>query len=782
MKKILVGFAGLPLWGLGAALMHRLRFSAKMLLISVAFIVPIAWLMAVMVHNRQQELDITAQERAGVRYARVIYPAIDLAGVWRQQSRNAAFGENSDQLGSSRQAFDAMYAKLQSIDAELGAQLGTRDIFTRLTSAVENARAVQPSPTAKADPELVYNGMIGVSRNLAELLDVVTDGSGLALDPELASYHLMSAVLLRGPSVIQLTVEVRGLVRSALKTGQLSAQNSERLAGYLALLEHDTADIKHSLDKVQKAAPDYASRLSRGAIDATQTLIRQVRQIAPAGVTDIKGDAPAFVQGVNRTLQGQFAQIEKNLIVLDEMLAQRQDTILRSLWLALAVTLLSLLLVIYFFMGFFRAMDDGFKALRRHLMNIAMGDLRSDIQRNGRDEVADMLKELSNMQIALGMTVHQVQQASDQVVHSSQEIADGMRDLADRTSSAAAALEQSSAALEQTKSTVALTAESVDKVSRIAGDNANTASKGGAVMIDVADTMARIQTSSQKISDIIGVIDGIAFQTNILALNAAVEAARAGEQGRGFAVVATEVRALAGRSAAAAKEIKVLISTSTQEVSKGTDIVQQASEHMQQIVNNAEQVKNLLDDVSKGAREQAMGIGQIGDGVRELDSSTQANAALVEQMLGLAQTLNGAAVRMAAQVDEFRLPGAKAAPLVEGIDVDSIIDGHRQWKVKLREAVDSGIKVDVATLSRDDCCALGKWIYADGQRLRARSSFTMLVNNHAHFHQVAGQVGQLINDGHLEQAVDALAPNTPFSNATTDVVMVLSAAKRLGFV
>jgi methyl-accepting chemotaxis protein len=137
---------------------------------------------------------------------------------------------------------------------------------------------------------------------------------------------------------------------------------------------------------------------------------------------------------------------------------------------------------------------------------------------------------------------------------------------------------------------------------------------------------------------------------------------------------------------------------------------------------------------------------------------------------------------MAAQVDEFRLPGAKSSALVEGIDVDAIIDGHRQWKVKLRDAIETGDTVDVATLSRDDCCGLGKWIYADGQRLRERSSFTALVNNHARFHRVAGQVGQLINERRYEQAVDALAPNTPFTTATSDVVMVLSAAKRLGFV
>jgi methyl-accepting chemotaxis protein len=396
--------------------------------------------------------------------------------------------------------------------------------------------------------------------------------------------------------------------------------------------------------------------------------------------------------------------------------------------------------------------------------------------------VAGLLKELNYMQVALGLTVKQVHEASDSVVSSSLDIAHSMQDLASRTESAAAALEQSSAALEQTNSTVHMTAESVSKASDIATNNASTASEGGAVMQNVAQTMTRIQASSQKISDIIGVIDGIAFQTNILALNAAVEAARAGEQGRGFAVVATEVRALAGRSAAAAKEIKTLITTSTEEVTKGSEIVRQAGEHMHQIVESAAQVKNLLDEVSNGAREQSIGIGQIGEAVSELDRNTQANALLVEQTATLSRTLSSAAVMMAAQVDEFRLAGVQSSAKVEGIDVDAIIDGHRQWKVKLRDAIENGEKVDVATLSRDDCCALGKWIYADGQRLRERASFTALVGNHAHFHSVAGRVGALINEGRFEQAIDALAPNTEFSHATSDVVMVLSAAKRLGFV
>jgi len=773
MKKMVAVLVGWSLWHPAAALMRQLRLPAKMLLISAAFALPLAWLLGMYANTSLGGLDFVQQEREGVRYAQAIYPALDAAGAWRFQARNAAAGDSSAQVEEARRKFEGAFKTLAALDGEFGKKLGTTAAFNTVQTSVQTALAGQ------GQPQDLFAAM---SRALVALLDTVTDSSGLALDPELPTYYLMNAVLVHAPNVIQNTAELRGLGRDALTSGTLAPEVCARIEQRLAISQHERQQAMISLEKVKKADPERAKQLLANAPGVTEGFETLVRTTFAPGVSEVKGDSAAYLTTANQALQTQFAQVAKNLEVLDVMLADRQVQLTRGLWLALMVVVLGVLLAGYLFAGFFISMNSGFKALRQHLISISMGDLRGDIKTTGADEVAGLLKELGTMQMALGITVKQVHEASNAVVNSSLEISQSMQDLAARTESAAAALEQSSAALEQTNSTVSMTAESVSKASEIATGNASNASRGGAVMQDVAQTMARIQASSQKISDIIGVIDGIAFQTNILALNAAVEAARAGEQGRGFAVVATEVRALAGRSAAAAKEIKTLITTSTDEVTKGAEIVRQAGEHMHQIVESAAQVKNLLDEVSNGAREQSIGIGQIGEAVSELDRNTQANASLVEQTAALSQTLSSAAVMMAAQVDEFRLAGAKASAPVEGIDVDAIIDGHRQWKVKLRDAIENGDKVDVATLSRDDCCALGKWIYADGQRLRERASFTALVNNHAHFHSVAGQVGKLINEGHLEQAIDALAPNTPFTQATSDVVMVLSAAKRLGFV
>jgi hypothetical protein len=263
-----------------------------------------------------------------------------------------------------------------------------------------------------------------------------------------------------------------------------------------------------------------------------------------------------------------------------------------------------------------------------------------------------------------------------------------------------------------------------------------------------------------------------------------VEAARAGEAGRGFAVVAGEVRQLAQRSGQAAREIKDLIERTVQDVAAGVDVVRGVGGVMQEITESARRTRELMDEVANAAREQRLGVQQIGEAVQELDRNTQQNAALAEETATASAAQRDAALRMAALVDEFRLAGSHSQypSAVSGVDIDAVIDAHRQWKVKLRDAIERQQTVDVDTLRRDDCCALGKWIYGEGkQRFSDRPRFGELIERHKHFHQVAAGVGDIINQRRYLEAEQALAPGTPFSQATRGVVQVLAAAKRIGF-
>jgi methyl-accepting chemotaxis protein len=766
------------LWAPAAGLMRKLRFPGKMALISLAFMLPVVWLLGQFLLSEREDLDFVALERQGVAYAQALYPALEAADQWRFAARSAAFGDNAAQLPEARAQVEKAFAVLRERQQAVGATLDTAIAWEEVEQTV-----AQVQGRDSASPDAIYTSMTGLSRELTELLDVVTDHSGLALDPEMASYYLMSGTLMRAPSIIRRTGELRGLTGGALRAGRIEPPQAARLIELRSLLGDVLVSARDEMAKAGKAAGELRRGLMLETFGQTQAYLKAVDTQFPPGQVELQGDARALITLANQTLQVQHKQVKTNLGVLDQLLAAREQRLITTLWVDLAVTALSLLLVLFLVMGFYRSMFGGFKALRRHLLAISMGDLRANINGRGRDEVSDLLREVGYMQASLRETVTQVQGASDSVVQASMEIATGTRDLSSRTEAAAAALEESSAALEQTTSSVEHTAESARQASHIAVDNAQVAERGGAVMSQVVETMERIQSSSRKINDIIGVIDGIAFQTNILALNAAVEAARAGEQGRGFAVVAGEVRNLAQRSAQAAKEIKGLISSSVDDVDRGMSVVRSAGDAMHEIVDHANQVRQLLDEVAGGTKEQSMGISQIGQAVQELDRNTQANATLVDQTAVAAASQRSAAVRMAAQVDEFRLPGAEGKPkeLVEGVDVDVYIDAHRQWKVKLRDAIESRGKVDVATLSRDDCCALGQWIYGDGQRLSARPGFIDLIGRHKRFHSVAGGVAELINQRHYRQAEDALAPGTPFSAATSEVVLALSSAKRLGF-
>jgi len=333
-----------------------------------------------------------------------------------------------------------------------------------------------------------------------------------------------------------------------------------------------------------------------------------------------------------------------------------RDAQRHRLILVLGVLVAALAVAAYVFVTFYKVNKGGLEVVSRHLNELSDGDLRNKPNEPwGKDEPAMLILDLHKLYDSMYELIRRVRHSARELNVTAKEIAAASTDLSARTEAAAASLEEQAASMEEIGSTVSSTAEQAHTASRFAGENAQVAEQGGAVIGQVVQTMRDINDSSARISDIIGVIDGIAFQTNILALNAAVEAARAGEAGRGFAVVATEVRNLAQRSAEAAREIKSLITASVEQVGNGTEVVEKAGATMRDVVTNARQINTYLTEIATAAREQAVGVEQVVQSIQALDHDTQQNSALVEETNAAAEALRSQAETLTHEIARFKV-------------------------------------------------------------------------------------------------------------------------------
>ena len=443
--------------------------------------------------------------------------------------------------------------------------------------------------------------------------------------------------------------------------------------------------------------------------------------------------------------------------------------------------------------GFFRQISQGINDLLEvnsqalgdigaMLTRLSQGDLTHKIDTNYQGMLG-RLKDDANVTVDnLQEIIFSIKSATDAINTAAQEIASGNQDLSSRTEQQASSLEETASSMEELTSTVRQNADNARQANELATKAQQVAEKGGQVVSQVVDTMGAIHQSSNKISDIISVIDGIAFQTNILALNAAVEAARAGEQGRGFAVVATEVRNLAQRSAAAAREIKGLISDSVDKVETGGRLVDQAGQTMGEVVASIQRVAKIMADISDATREQTAGIEQVGLAVTQMDEMTQQNAALVEQAAAAAESLEEQARNLAQSVSIFRLSGGLVVhgqSQLAGLDFDGAIAAHGKWKQRLLDFVaGGGEQLDPAVVGRDDQCALGCWIHGDGRALRGNAQYTDLKAEHAGFHRCAADVIRTQIEGNTAGAREQIAAE--FSNRSRRVIGLLESMRSSG--
>ncbi len=632
-------------WAPGVKLFRTLQFRAKALIILGALLVPLAMLLVFQWQLGSEKINIAMAERDGVRYIRVLSELGRTATLRRHAATLGA-----PDLAERQKQVTESFAKVHGVQAELGVPFGLKDKFDDVRRLHDELSA---SPTA-GKPDDTMQAHTRFLDSVWALSAAVADASQLSLDPDLDTYHMMNISVARGPRQTENTARIFTLGSLILQTKTFAPDRHDRLVSWSAVQGILDDDVEASYGAGIAVDPATARLFDmKGTDEAFDAFMKAAQTLAASStVAPMEG----FAALGEKVLAKQQELNGKILEELDHRLQIRADKaqgqlVAQSMFVAFCVALAA-----YLFYSFYLVTHGGLREVQKHLEAMTAGDLTTHPRPWGKDEAARLMGSLADMQQSLRSIVHKVRGSSENIVHSTAEISDGAMDLSSRTEQAAANLQQSAAAMDEISSTVQATSDQARQASSIAHGNADQAEQGGKIIGSMVETMQSIHASSSKIGDIIGVIDGIAFQTNILALNAAVEAARAGEAGRGFAVVASEVRALAQRSAAAAREIKSLITTSVDQVDQGARIVRNAGETIASLVASTHEVNRLLAAIATGANEQATGVGQTTQAVQDLDSMTQQNAALVEQSAAAAASLKEQALKLADEVARFKLP------------------------------------------------------------------------------------------------------------------------------
>jgi methyl-accepting chemotaxis protein len=572
---------------------------------------------------------------------------------------SASFLAGNASAGTARQAkqqeVEQAFAKAS---ASVGAALKDASMIAQVQAMQHAWQEWVASVRDKtiAGPESFQKHTALIADQMA-ILERIVEVSELMLDPEPSSHYMIGAVLGDLPSLTEYLGQARAIGSTLLVKQEASAKDRARLDMLMHMARHNFEETHSAFVKALAAQPALAAALEVPvdvALNAGEIgLALPNEKIVQASVLDYPPND--YFSGMTRAVDAQFALIDAGFQSLQRTMSERlrdkQMTLLTvTLSIAFFVALVAWIMIL--------VTRTTVRAMSRSLTmakTVAAGDLTSTIDVRSTDETGQLMQALNEMNASLVGIVTQVRSGTDSIAIASDQIAAGNNDLSARTVAQASSLEETAASMEELTSTVTQNADNARLANELAQSASAVALKGGDVVRQVVDTMESINVSSRKIVDIIGIIDGIAFQTNILALNAAVEAARAGEQGRGFAVVASEVRSLAQRSAASAHEIKTLIDESVSKIAAGSELAGTAGRTMDEIVGSITRVTDIMGEITVASREQTAGIGQINEAITQMDHVTQQNAALVEEASAAAQSLQDQAENLVGAVSVFRL-------------------------------------------------------------------------------------------------------------------------------
>ncbi|PLC50039.1 chemotaxis protein [Pollutimonas subterranea] len=592
-----------------------------------------------------------------------IAPSGDVLKLLRltQQHRGLSAGflaGNMDQ-GRARQAAqgkvdEAFNLTAQSLSLNLDDALLVADL--EKIKGEWQALATAVSGNAVSGPESFARHTALIQKQMG-LLERILETSGLEFASDPASHYLISAVFGSLPELTESMGQARGLGMGILVKGEATPAELIRISVLDSRAQHA---FRNTYASFGNAANDAGlKQLIAGPVAAARKAAEQGMAMPGEKIVQAaRLDAPAqdYWDGMSSAIDAQFDMMRIAFTILADRIANQVSETQQALWIMVGVMvalgaaafLISLMVVRTTVASIGRSLHIA--------QTVASGDLTSIINASTTDETGLLLQALSRMNTSLTGIVTQVRSGTDSIATASSQIAAGNIDLSARTEAQASSLEETAASMEQLTSTVSQNAGNAHMANELALSASAVAVRGGAVVRQVVDTMASIHVSSRRIVDIIGIIDGIAFQTNILALNAAVEAARAGEQGRGFAVVASEVRSLAQRSAAAAKEIKDLIDESVNQVGTGSELASVAGQTMDEVVTSIKRVTDIMGEITVASQEQTCGIEQINQAVAQMDQVTQQNAALVQEAAAATLALQDQANELVSAVSVFRTP------------------------------------------------------------------------------------------------------------------------------
>lgn len=638
------------IWAPGVRAFRRMGFTAKAGLITAAFLLPLLVLGYFFYTAQHESIQGSQLEEQGVQYVEHILPVLQAAQELRQLAMQKAVRKPDTDLSAAstrlQEKLDLLVAHDKSTDDALATAASLKPLQDKvaLLSKTENF-------WVKTDAN--YSAVVG---DVLALMETAADGSSLTLDPAFDTYYLMLVGTLQLPRFVEHANRMAALSLAAAEGREDMVDLVSNMAKLEALIDSTQPGLTASANKILGVHGELSGQLDvAGLVD----LVRNVRLSSAA-----LSKQPASTEALQALLVAQQKLNEKaqvvekvTLLTLSTLLKQRHDQAQNKIYAITVGVVLSLLLALYLFYSFFLVMNGGLSLMRQHLMSMAEGDLSRSPTPWGKDEAAQLMHALRATQSAMRKIVSGVRSIADHIAASSEEISHGSHDMSHRTEETSSNLQQASNAVQDMARQVDQTAGITIEAAKLAVENSRVASEGGVIVQRMVHTMGDINESSNRITDILSVIDSIAFQTNILALNAAVEAARAGEQGKGFAVVASEVRALAQRSSSAAKEIRTLITSSVERVNLGAQVVQKAGDTMGEIVVGADHIRSMLEQIASNARSQQQGLAAIEVSVTSLDEMTQQNAALAEETSAAALSLKDRSAELVDEVSRFYMPG-----------------------------------------------------------------------------------------------------------------------------